>query len=109
MDHSSFSNGDDFKPPIPPSRQEPSGPLAQIAMVLGIAALVFISCCTPLSFLLGIIGIVLACMSRKAGEAFDSKARIGLICSILALVLTVLLGLILMTTFILMAQTGTLM
>jgi hypothetical protein len=109
MDHSSFSNGDDFKPPIPPSQQEPSGPLPQIAMVLGIAALVFISCCTPLSFLLGIVGIVLACMSRKAGEAFDSKARIGLICSIVALALTVLMGLLFIMVFILTAQTGTLM
>jgi hypothetical protein len=109
MDHSSFSNGDDFKTPIPPSQQEPSGPLAQIAMVLGIAALVFISCCTPLSFLLGIVGIVLACMSRKAGEAFDSKARIGLICSIVALALTVLMGLLFIMVFILTAQTGTLM
>ena len=59
MDHSSFSNGESFTPPTPPSEQRPTGPLPQIAMILGIVALVLFWCCFPLSFVLGIVGIVL--------------------------------------------------
>lgn len=109
MDHSSFSNGESFTPPTPPSEQRPTGPLPQIAMILGIVALVLISCCFPLSFVLGIVGIVLACMTRQPGEALDSKARIGLICSIIAAGIALLLGLFMIMVFVLMAQTGTLM
>lgn len=109
MDHSSFTNGDDFKPPLPPSEQPPVGPLPQISMILGIVSLVLFSCCPPISFVLAVVGIVLACISRQGGGQMDSKARIGLICSIIALAITVLMGAAFILVFIFTAQSAMIM
>ena len=109
MDHSSFSNSENFTPPQPPSEQRPSGSLSRASMILGIVSLVVLVCCFPLSFVAGIIGIVLAVMARQSGKALDPQAKAGLVCSIIALSITVLIALFVVVVLLLMVQSGSLM
>ena len=61
-----------------------SNGLAIASLVLGISSLVTCCCCL-LGLILGIIGIVLACVGKK-GRDWDGLLIAGLVCSILGTV-----------------------
>lgn len=61
-----------------------------LALVFGIASIVLSCCCTYLGIILGVVGIVLAVLSRQDnGGKFSGMAIGGLACSIVAIVLCV--------------------
>ncbi len=71
----------------PPRRE--SNPLAVTSMVVGIFSIV--TCCaSPLGIVLGILGIVLAILSKK-GQPFSGFAIAGLVLSGVGIVLSLLL------------------
>lgn len=76
----------------PQYEQQPSGNhgMAIAALVVGILS-ILCCCCTYLSVILGIVGIVLAILSKPKGGSFEGVAMGGLICSIVGLVLGVIL------------------
>ena len=71
--------------PVPPTVPD-NGGQETAALILGIASCVTGWCCCPfIAPILSIIGIVMACLSRRGGK-FSGKALAGLICSIAGLV-----------------------
>ncbi|MBQ7153604.1 MAG: hypothetical protein IJR83_06695 [Clostridia bacterium] len=80
-------NNSQFYPNNPAPSAAPSNSGQETAaLILGIASCVTGWCCCPfIAPVLSIIGIVMACMSRRDGR-FSGKALAGLICSIAGLV-----------------------
>lgn len=70
--------------------QKNSNTKAILALVFGILSLVISCCCTYLGIILGVVGIVLAVLSRQDnGGKFSGMAIGGMVCSIVAIVLSV--------------------
>lgn len=63
--------------------------LALASLVMGILALPSICCCMFLGIIFGVLGIVFAIMSKSGGK-MDGQAKAGLILSIIAIVVSVL-------------------
>ncbi len=76
----------------PQYEEQPSGNrgMAIASLVVGILS-ILCCCCAYLSVILGIVGIVLAVLSRPKDGKFEGVAMGGLICSIVGLVLGVIL------------------
>ena len=76
----------------PQYEEQPSGNrgMAIASLVVGILS-ILCCCCVYLSVILGIVGIVLAVLSRPKDGKFEGVAMGGLICSIVGLVLGVIL------------------
>lgn len=71
-------------PPAPPKGNS----MATASLIIGVFAL--ISCCIPpFQFFLGVVGILLAVFSKK-GQPFQGQALAGLILSIAAIVISIL-------------------
>lgn len=68
---------------------QPKHGYAVASLVLGICSIVF-SCCTYVGIIVGIVGLVLAILARKAGNE-ESICKAGLICSIVGLSLSIIL------------------
>lgn len=58
------------------------------SLILGIIALVFAvsCCCTYVSIIFSIIGLILGIMARDSHNNIDKLATIGIVCSIIAIV-----------------------
>lgn len=70
-------------------QSQPNG-MSTASMVLGIISLVS-SCCLYISIPAGAVGIILALLSKGADTNMGSRAKTGLITSILGLVITITL------------------
>lgn len=75
------------QPQYPPVRKSPAEGLINAAMVLGITAIVsafFLTIYFP--FILGSISIIMALLSKGQELKMASKAKVGIVCSIIGLV-----------------------
>lgn len=86
MDYNNNGNVYNYQQPVyvdpPMQSQEPKRGKAIAALILGIASVVFCCCCNYVGVICGIIGIVLACLSKKDNGKFSGMAMTGLIFSI---------------------------
>lgn len=83
-------------PPAPPQSANASG-MAIAALSLGIASLVLLFCCTPLTLITGVLAIIFGALEKKnikegrSAQAGMGFANAGLIMGIIAIVLLVLI------------------
>lgn len=78
-----------YEQPTTPPESQKTDTLAVVSLVLGIAAIVLSCCITYLGIALGVGGIICAVMSKKKQKS--GLATAGLVCSIIAIVVAVLL------------------
>ncbi len=67
-------------PPMPTSETKKGKAIASLC--LGIASVICCCCCNFVGIIAGIIGIILACLSKKENGKFSGMAMTGLIFSI---------------------------
>ncbi|MCH5280495.1 MAG: DUF4190 domain-containing protein [Lachnospiraceae bacterium] len=73
-----------------PAPQQPSKTKSILALVFGILSIIISCCCTYLGIALGIAGIVMAVLSKKDnGDKMNGMAIAGMVCSIIAIVISV--------------------
>lgn len=90
--------------PAPPAEAPKSNGMATAGMVLGIisAALLVVFCAPYLAIIVGVIGLILSVLGMKKAKQLNGvgagKAKIGLICSIVGIVVG-LVELILLLAF----------
>ena len=91
-DYSPFPNNGYRQAVYPMRKAEPGSSLANAAMILGIIAII---CCFTFTiypaFILGSIAILLALLSKGRRPALFPKARTGIICAVIGLVLNTIL------------------
>jgi hypothetical protein len=80
-------NGNNFQYEAP-APKESKNDMATASMVMGILSLCLICCCPAQLF--GALGIIFAILSRT-GETLHPRAKAGLICSIIGIVLSAVL------------------
>jgi len=86
------------QPPYPPPTARPRNGLGVAALVIGVASLVAAASFTlfPLALVTGLIGLIIGLIAltrgRTRGATNPGQATAGLICSVLALVIAVDLG-----------------
>lgn len=66
------------------------------SMVVGIISIVA-SCCCCGGIILGSLAVVLACLSRVE-TYFDRRAKIGLICGVIGMILSVAAGVVILAS-----------
>lgn len=76
--------------------------MAQFSLLIGIWSVISSICCytisgIPASYILGLIGITLALLSKQGGK-FSTKGRIGFICSIVGIIVGLLMYFMLVFT-----------
>lgn len=59
--------------------------------MLGVVSIALACCCFPVAFVLGIVAVVLFCISPKFMGKKDGKAVAGLICGICGIVLSIMI------------------
>ncbi|MBP3460742.1 MAG: DUF4190 domain-containing protein [Lachnospiraceae bacterium] len=93
MDNNNMMNNDFDQQPVyqqPQPVENKSNTKSILALVFGILALLISCCCTYLGIILGIVGIVMAVLSKNDNDGkFSGMAIAGLICSILGIVISV--------------------
>ena len=93
-----YPNNNPYGSPFPnqpgytPPRKTPADGMITASVVLGVAAIVSAFMMTVyFPFILGGISIILALLSKGQEQKMASKARMGIICSIVGLVLNVII------------------
>lgn len=93
MDNNNMMNNGFDQQPVyqePQPVEKKSNTKSILALVFGILAIVISCCCTYLGIILGIVGIVMAVLSRNDNDGkFSGMALAGLICSIAGIVIAV--------------------
>ncbi len=77
-----------YEQPVAPEQPQKTDTLAIVALILGIAAIVFGCCITYLGIALGIGGIICSVMSKKKQKS--GMATAGMVCSIIGIVLALI-------------------
>lgn len=86
------------QPPFPPSTARPRNGLGIAALVIGVASLVAAASFTlfPLALVSGLLGLILGLVAlirgRRRGATNPGQATAGVICSVLALLIAIDLG-----------------
>lgn len=78
-------------------QQADDNPMALASMIIGIISIVA-SCCCFGGMILGSLAVVLACLSRVE-TCFDSRAKAGIICGIIGMVLGIAAGILVLQYF----------
>lgn len=94
MDNNNMMNNGfetpNYEQPVYSEPEKKSNVKAILALVFGILSILISCCCTYLGIALGIAGIILAVVSKKDnGGKMSGMAVAGMICSILAIVISV--------------------
>lgn len=83
-----FNNMNNYQPQYTPPQKSPADGMITAAMVLGISAIVSAFMMTVyFPFILGGISIVMALLSKGHEPKMVPKAKLGIICSVIGLVL----------------------
>ncbi len=90
QNHNPYGSPFPNQPQYVPSQKSPADGLISAAMILGISAIVSAFMMTVyFPFVLGSISIILALLSKGHGNKLADKARTGIICSTVAIVLNI--------------------